>query len=107
VTDTHTGRPRCGETTALPFGTGHAICTREPHLPDDPWHQDDQRHRLRWKTIGRDDQPAETCRPVQVDGQTVRVLGAGEMTERERQMAVDIVLAARRRFAAEMGGEPS
>lgn len=43
----------------------------------------------------------ETCRPVEVDGETIRIRGAGQFTEQEQQFAEEIVRAAKRRYAAE------
>jgi hypothetical protein len=43
----------------------------------------------------------DTCRPVEVDGQTIRVRGSGQFTEQEQEFAADIVRAAKRKYAAE------
>lgn len=45
--------------------------------------------------------PEGTCRPVEVDGETIRVRGTGEFTDREREFAAEIVRAAKRKYAAE------
>lgn len=53
----------------------------------------------------RPDNPApddtDACRPVTVDGETIRVRGAGEFTEQEQQFVAEIVRAAKRKHAAE------
>jgi len=46
-------------------------------------------------------EPEDTCRPVEIDGETIRVRGRGEFTEREQQFAAEIVRAAKRKYAAE------
>jgi hypothetical protein len=46
-------------------------------------------------------EPEDTCRPVEVDGETIRVRGFGEMRERDRAFAAEIVRAAKRKFDAE------
>lgn len=46
-------------------------------------------------------EPADTCRPVTVDGEIVRVHGGHEMTDEERVAFADVIRAARRRYAAE------
>ncbi|MCX5601588.1 hypothetical protein OOK29_25900 [Streptomyces phaeochromogenes] len=50
-----------------------------------------------------EDEPTapDTCRPVQVDGETVLVRGIGDFTEQEHRFAVEIVRAAKRKHAAE------
>lgn len=47
------------------------------------------------------EEPSDTCRPVEVDGETIRVHGAGEFTEREQEFVADVVRAGRRLFAEE------
>jgi hypothetical protein len=48
------------------------------------------------------DEPTDdACRTVEVDGETVLLRGEGELTERERQFAAEIVRAAKRKFEAE------
>lgn len=44
---------------------------------------------------------SDTCRPVEVDGETIRVRGGREVTEQERGYLAEIVTAARRRYAEE------
>ena len=44
---------------------------------------------------------ADTCRPVEVDGETIRVRGSGEFTEQEQGVFAEIVRAAKRRYAAD------
>lgn len=46
-------------------------------------------------------EPRDTCRPVEVDGETIRVHGSREMTEQERGYLADVVRAAKRKFEAE------
>lgn len=46
-------------------------------------------------------EPEDTCRPVEVDGEIIRVRGSGEFTEQERQFAAEIVRAAKAKMAAE------
>lgn len=43
----------------------------------------------------------ETCRPVEVDGEIIRVLGGEEMDDTAREAFADLVRAAKRKFAAE------
>jgi len=42
-----------------------------------------------------------TCRAVEVDGETIRVLGGEEMDEESQVYFAEIVRAAKRRFASE------
>lgn len=46
-------------------------------------------------------EPEDTCQPVEVDGEVIRVRGFGELKERDRAFAAEIVRAARRKFEAE------
>ena len=46
-------------------------------------------------------EPEDTCRPIEVDGETIVVRGQGELTEREKELAADIVRAAKKKFEAE------
>ena len=48
----------------------------------------------------------DKCRPVEVDGEVIRVHGGAEMDAADREAFADIVRAAKRRFAAE-ADEPS
>jgi hypothetical protein len=41
----------------------------------------------------------DRCRPVEVDGEVIRVLGGREMNATDREAFADIVRAAKRRFA--------
>lgn len=43
----------------------------------------------------------DTCRPVEVDGETVRVRGAGELTEEGQEAVAALVRVAKARFVAE------
>jgi hypothetical protein len=43
----------------------------------------------------------DTCRPIDVDGETIRVHGAAEMTEEDRGHFAEIVRAAKRRLEDE------
>lgn len=43
----------------------------------------------------------DTCRPIEVDGETVLIRGAGEFTEQEQQFATEIVRAAKRKFESD------
>ncbi|MGW7247731.1 hypothetical protein [Streptomyces decoyicus] len=47
------------------------------------------------------DPAADTCRPVEVDGETIRVHSRGQSTEREQEYLAEIVRAAKRKDAAE------
>ncbi|MFJ6559929.1 hypothetical protein ACIQMV_08610 [Streptomyces sp. NPDC091412] len=47
------------------------------------------------------DTPADTCRPVDIDGDTIRVHGTSEMTEEDRAMFAEVVRAAKQRYASE------
>jgi hypothetical protein len=44
---------------------------------------------------------ADTCRPIEVDGETVRVRGSGELTEEGQEALADLVRVAKTRFVAE------
>jgi hypothetical protein len=43
----------------------------------------------------------DTCRVIEVDGQPIRVHGAGEMTDQDRAALAEVLGAARRKYAAE------
>lgn len=43
----------------------------------------------------------DTCRAIEVDGETVHVRGTGEMTEQERAYFAEVIRAAKRKFEAE------
>ena len=43
----------------------------------------------------------DTCRPVQVDGETVRVRGSGELTEEGQEALTALVRVAKAKFVAE------
>lgn len=43
----------------------------------------------------------DTCRPVDIDGETIRIRGSGEFTEQDQRFAEEIVRAAKRKYAAE------
>jgi hypothetical protein len=47
------------------------------------------------------EEPEDKCRPVEVDGDVVRVLGGREMDTAERDAFADLVRAAKRRMEAE------
>ncbi|MGW2692379.1 hypothetical protein ACWC3Y_11015 [Streptomyces sp. NPDC001296] len=48
-------------------------------------------------------QPAaeDTCRPVEIDGEIIRVRGAAEMSEESRAALAEVIAAAKRRYLAE------
>lgn len=80
--------------------------------PDDPrarWdgHTTDAKYEWLRKLAERAPVPGpaatepDTCRPVEVDGQTIRVRGSGQFTEQDQEFAADIVRAAKRKYAAE------
>jgi hypothetical protein len=48
----------------------------------------------------------DKCRPVEVDGEIIRVHGGAEMDATDREMFADVVRAAKRRLAAEHDGYP-
>lgn len=49
-----------------------------------------------------DQQPEpDTCRPIEVDGETIRVHGGQNFTERDQELFAEVVRAAKRRYAAE------
>ena len=52
-------------------------------------------------------QDPDRCRPVEVDGETVLVRGAQEMTEQDRVYLAEIVRAAKARYRAEHGEPPA
>lgn len=56
-------------------------------------------HRHSLKQTGEPE--PDICRPVEVDGETIRVRGSREFTEQEREFAGEIVRAARRKYASE------
>ncbi|GFH36604.1 hypothetical protein [Streptomyces pacificus] len=43
----------------------------------------------------------DACRPVEIDGETIRVRGAQEMTDEARAAFAEVVRAAKRKYAAE------
>jgi len=43
----------------------------------------------------------DTCRPVEVDGEVIRVLGGAEMDAADRDAFAEIVRAAKRKMLAE------
>lgn len=45
------------------------------------------------------------CRVEMVDGEPVRVQGAGEWDDKDREAFAEVVRAARRRFEEETGGD--
>ena len=45
--------------------------------------------------------PEDSCRPVEVDGEIIRVHGSGEMTDEDRGHFAEIVRAAKRRLENE------
>ena len=49
----------------------------------------------------------DVCRSVEVDGETVRVRGAGELSEEGREALTDLVRAAKAKFVAEAPDEVS
>lgn len=46
-------------------------------------------------------EPDDTCRPVEVDGETIRVRGAGEMTPEAQEALTALVRVAKAKMAAE------
>lgn len=46
-------------------------------------------------------EPEDTCRPVEVDGEIIRVHGSREMTEEEQGYLAEIVRAAKARMERE------
>jgi len=44
---------------------------------------------------------ADTCRPVEVDGETILVHGAGAMTEEDRGYFAEVVRGAKAKMAAD------
>lgn len=44
---------------------------------------------------------SEICRPVEVDGQIVRVRGDREMNDTDRAMLAQVIEAAKRKLAAD------
>lgn len=51
--------------------------------------------------MSEDSSEVDRCRPVEVDGQIVRVRGGREMTDLDRDMFAKVVAAAKRCLAAE------
>lgn len=50
--------------------------------------------------------PEDTCRPVEVDGEIIRVHGSREMTEVEEGYFAEIIRAAKARMEAEAADKP-
>lgn len=46
-------------------------------------------------------EPEDTCRPVEIDGETIRVRGSGEMSEESQAALAEVIRAAKRKMAAE------
>lgn len=84
----------------------HCTTVANGLIKDDP--RTIAHHALMW-TDGAyvDDAPtmgdADTCRPVEIDGEIIRVHGSGEMSDESRAALAEIIRAAKRRFAAEQG----
>ncbi len=49
----------------------------------------------------------DTCRPVEVDGEIIRVHGAAEMTDEDRAAFAELVRAVKRRYEAEDHENPT
>lgn len=64
----------------------------------DEWAGDDQADDDQADDDQRDQ---DTCRPLDVDGQTIRVLGSGEWTAEDRAAMAEVVRAAQQRMGAE------
>ncbi|MFI5992445.1 hypothetical protein ACIBAC_11410 [Streptomyces sp. NPDC051362] len=43
-------------------------------------------------------EPEDTCRTVEIDGETIRVRGAGELTDEDREALASVVQAAKAKF---------
>ncbi len=61
---------------------------------------DEHRERAEADMLAVAPEPEDTCQPVEVDGEIIRVRGFGELTERDRAFAAEIVRAAKRKFDA-------
>ena len=48
---------------------------------------------------------ADKCRPVEVDGEIIRVSGGEQMDAKDREMFAEVVRAAKRRWLAELADE--
>ena len=46
-------------------------------------------------------EPEDTCRPIEIDGETIRVRGSGELTEQAQEALTALVRVAKAKFAAE------
>lgn len=46
-------------------------------------------------------EPDDTCRPVDIDGETIRVHGCGEMSDEARAALAEVIRAAKRKMEAE------
>jgi len=46
-------------------------------------------------------EPEDTCRPVEIDGEIIRVRGAAEMSDESREALADLIAAAKRKMEAE------
>lgn len=51
--------------------------------------------------------PEDTCRPVEIDGEIIRVHGSRDMTDVERGYLAEIVRAAKARMEAEAASKPA
>lgn len=102
--------------TTPPATPGQATVTIRIHAPSDEnasqWaetirdlvtaeHGQDMRLDIRITPPPAEDPPADTCRPVQVGGDTIRVHGTRPLTGLELGYAAKIVAAAQRKMAAE------
>ncbi|MET9436939.1 hypothetical protein [Streptomyces sp. NPDC006551] len=54
-----------------------------------------------------DPTPADSCRPIEVDGETVLVRGSGDWTDEDQRHLAEIVRAAKRRYETEHPAEPA
>ncbi|MFF7949103.1 hypothetical protein [Streptomyces griseorubiginosus] len=100
---TNPTEPTC---TCTGTDAGLNACTKCPTpWPDTPGatrilHLDEQRERAEATMLAIHPEPEDACRAVEVDGETIRVRGAGPFTETDRQLAAEIVRAAKRKFDA-------
>ncbi|MGW6455011.1 hypothetical protein ACWF94_03650 [Streptomyces sp. NPDC055078] len=82
---------------AIAAATGHTITIHSGDTTPDP-----STDRLARAEAELDQlHAADTCRPIEVDGETISVRGTGEMNEEDRTYFAEVVRAAKRRYEAE------
>lgn len=78
--------PEAGDSEAGSARVVHDLATPQASEPEE---------------VDQEGPEADTCRPVDIGGETIRVHGVGEMSAASREALAEIVAATRRRFEAE------